>query len=59
MVRVREEHYNQRLEEQYECKKCGINSTVCIGNETAIRNWNIRAPILSAEEMEVLNERSL
>ena len=36
------------------CKKCGMNSTVCIGNETAIRNWNTRAPILSAEEMEML-----
>ena len=37
-----------------ECKKCGMNSTVCIGNETAIRNWNTRAPILSAVEMEML-----
>ena len=37
-----------------ECKKCGMNSNVCIGNETAIRNWNTRAPILSAEEMEML-----
>lgn len=37
-----------------ECKKCGMNSTVCIGKETAIRNWNTRAPILSVKELEGL-----
>ena len=29
-------------------------SNVFIGNETAIRNWNTRAPILSSREMEIL-----
>lgn len=37
-----------------ECKKCGMNSTVFIGNETAIRNWNTRAPILSESELKRL-----
>lgn len=37
-----------------ECKKCCMNSTVCIGKETAIRNWNTRAPILSVKELEGL-----
>lgn len=39
-----------------ECKKCGMNSTVCIGNETAIRNWNTRAPIMSESELKKLEE---
>ena len=37
-----------------ECKKCGMSSTVCIGNETAIRNWNTRAPILSESDLKKL-----
>ena len=39
-----------------ECKKCGMNSTVCVGKETAIRNWNTRAPILSESELKKLEE---
>ena len=41
-----------------ECKKCGMISNVYIGNETAIRNWNTRAPIVSAEELEGLKSDS-
>lgn len=37
-----------------ECKKCRMISNVYIGNKMAIRNWNTRAPILSAEELEML-----
>ena len=39
-----------------ECKKCGMNSNVCIGKETAIRNWNTRALILSESELKKLEE---
>ena len=41
-----------------ECKKCGMVSNVYIGNETAIRNWNTRAPILSVKELEGLKSDS-
>lgn len=38
---------------------CG-NETLWWGDKgTAIRVWNTRAPILSAEEMEMLDERSV
>ena len=42
----------------YECP-CGVETGACPTEYDAMLMWNTRAPILSAEEMEVLNERSL
>lgn len=49
--------------EQYELESrisaSGCLSTVKDERPNAILDWNTRAPILSAEEMEMLNERSV
>ena len=44
--------------------ECAVNGHIhntgfCSTKERAIDTWNTRAPILSSEEMEMLNERSL
>ena len=53
------------LKTDFVCKKCGKIQTFgqyIIGaegefeNPSALRQWNTRAPILSAEEMEMLDE---
>lgn len=36
------------------CGKCFNATTWCVSKEDAIGRWNTRAPILSAEEMEML-----
>ena len=36
------------------CGECFCATTWCISKEDAIGRWNTRAPILSAEEMEML-----
>ena len=38
------------------CPACGLMTRAYKGNEKARLAWNTRAPILSAEEMEMLNE---
>lgn len=39
------------------CGECFCATTWCILKEDAIGRWNTRAPILSSEEMEMLNEK--
>ena len=36
------------------CGECFNATTWCVSREDAIVRWNTRAPIMSAEEMEVL-----
>ena len=38
------------------CPACGLMTRAYRGHEKACLAWNTRAPILSAEEMEMLNE---
>lgn len=42
----------------YKCS-CGAETGACQTEYEAMLLWNTRAPILSAEEMEMLNERSV
>lgn len=37
------------------CPACGLMTRAYKGHEKARLSWNTRAPILSAEEMEILN----
>ena len=37
------------------CGECFNATTWCVSKEDAIGRWNTRAPILSAEEMEMLH----
>ena len=55
----------RRLETDFVCEKCSKAQTfgqyIVDGenefeNPSALNQWNTRAPILSAEEMEMLNE---
>lgn len=39
------------------CPSCGLMTRAYKGHMKARLAWNTRAPILSAEEMEMLNER--
>lgn len=42
---------------QYQLRcKCGRESVVALNMYNAVSDWNTRAPILSAEEMEMLDE---
>ena len=41
------------------CDKCGLQTSRNMRACRAVSKWNTRAPILSAEEMEMLDERSL
>ena len=41
------------------CPSCGLMTRAYKGHKKARLAWNTRAPILSAEEMEMLDERSL
>ena len=41
------------------CGDCGVMPTSSEDKQVAALAWNTRAPILSAEEMEMLDERSL
>ena len=43
----------------FQCKKCGCGCGFHSSEKMARKAWNTRAPILSSEEMEMLNERSL
>lgn len=38
----------------YTCSSCGTSGDIEIGHRKALLSWNTRAPILSAEEMEML-----
>ena len=38
------------------CGECFNATTWCVSKEDAIGRWNTRAPILSAAEMEMLDE---
>lgn len=38
------------------CIKCGLHTSTYLRIKDAILVWNTRAPILSAEEMEMLDE---
>ena len=42
----------------YECP-CGVETGACPTEYDAMLMWNTRAPILSAEEMEILDEHSV
>ena len=42
----------------YECS-CGAETGACQAEHEAMLLWNTRAPILSSEEMEMLDERSV
>ena len=38
----------------YTCSSCGTSGDIEIGHRKALLSWNTRSPILSAEEMEML-----
>lgn len=38
----------------YTCSSCGTSGDIEIGHRKALLSWNTRAPILSKEQMEML-----
>lgn len=40
------------------CLSCGSQTRVCENEKEAIRDWNTRTPILTPEQVKMLEEQS-